>query len=166
MKLAVARIGRPHGIKGEVTIETLTDFPEERFFPGATLECDAPSHTSLNVTQVRVHQGRWMLRFNGIDDRNGAERLRNARLFAEVAVDQANDEDGYHIEQLRGMRVVTLDDKEIGIVAGVLNNPGQDLLEVTTSAGERLIPMVHEFIHEINVESGEIRVELPEGLLE
>lgn len=107
-----------------------------------------------------------MLRFNGIEDRNGAERLRNARLFAEVAVDQANDEDGYHIEQLRGMRVVTLDNKEIGIVSGVLNNPGQDLLEVTTSSGERLIPMVHEFIHEINLESGEIRVELPEGLLE
>lgn len=165
MKLAVARIGRPHGIKGEVTIEILTDLPEERFYPGATLECDAPWHATLDITQVRVHQGRWMLRFAGIDDRNEAERLRNARLFAEVAVDESDD-DGYHIEQLRGMRVVTLDDKEIGIVSGILNNPGQDLLEVTTPIGERLIPMVHEFIHEIDLQEGKIRVALPEGLLE
>ncbi len=57
MRLAVARIGRPHGIKGEVTIEALTDRPEERFVAGNTLECDSPLHQALEISRVRVHQG-------------------------------------------------------------------------------------------------------------
>jgi 16S rRNA processing protein RimM len=167
MRLAVARIGRPHGIKGEVTIETLTDRPEERFVEGFTLECDSPLHQVLEISRVRVHQGVWMLTFNQIVDRNEAERLRNSRLYAEVDLDQSVDEDeSYHVEQLKGMKVQGIDGLEIGIVIDVENLPGQDLLKVETAKGERLIPMVQQFVEEINLNERRIVVRVPDGLVD
>jgi 16S rRNA processing protein RimM len=167
MRLAIARIGRPHGIKGEVTIEALTDRPEERFVAGHTLECDSPLHQELEIARVRVHQGIWMLTFNQIVDRNEAERLRNSRLYAEVDLDQSVDEDeSYHVEQLKGMKVQGVDGREIGFVIDVENLPGQDLLKVETVKGERLIPMVQQFIEEIDLVGGRIVVRLPDGLVD
>ena len=167
MRLAVARIGRPHGIKGEVTIEALTDRPGERFVAGNTLECDSPRHQALEISRVRVHQGVWMLTFNQIVDRNEAERLRNSRLYAEVDLDQSVDEDeSYHVEQLKGMKVQGIDGLEIGIVIDVENLPGQDLLKVETAKGERLIPMVQQFVEEINLNERRIVVRVPDGLVD
>jgi 16S rRNA processing protein RimM len=167
MRLAIARIGRPHGIKGEVTIEALTDRPEERFVAGHTLECDSPLHQELEIARVRVHQGIWMLTFNQIVDRNEAERLRNSRLYAEVDLDQSVEEDeSYHVEQLKGMKVQGIDGLEIGIVVDVENLPGQDLLKVETVKGERLIPMVQQFIEEIDLKERRIVVRLPDGLVD
>lgn len=167
MRLAVARIGRPHGIKGEVTIENLTDRPEERFVEGSTLECDSPLHQMLEISRVRVHQGTWMLTFTQVADRNEAERLRNSRLYADVDLDQTVEEDeSYHIEQLRGLKVQGIDGREIGVVIDVENLPGQDLLKVETVRGERLIPMVQQFIEEIDLIQGHIVVRLPDGLVD
>lgn len=166
MRLAVARIGRPHGVKGEATIETFTDTPEERFFPGARLECDAPSHPILEVIKVRTHQGRWMLTFAEVTDRSAVERLRNFRLYCDVEIKDQSDVDSYHVEALRGLKVVDIDEAVIGTVMAVRHLPGQDLLAVENQDGEYLIPMVHEFITEIDIDQGLIRVNLPEGLVE
>lgn len=166
MRLAVARIGRPHGVKGEVTVETLTDSPEERFFVGAKFDSDSPEHQVLEVSRVRIHQGRWMLTFNEIADRSAAERLRNHRLYSEVDIDESEDEDSYHVEQLRGLRVVDRDGVEIGLVVGVSHLPGQDLLRFESDGGEHLLPMVHEFIEEVDLAGGRIIVTLPEGLMD
>jgi len=167
MRLAVARIGRPHGIKGEVTVETLTDRPQERFLEGVTLECDSALHKSLEISRVRVHQGIWMLTFAQVSDRSEAERLRNSRLYAEVDVDEVeSDEESYHVEQLKGLKVESTSGHEIGLVIEVENLPGQDLLKVETVKGERLIPMVQQFIEEIDLERGRIVVNVPEGLVD
>lgn len=167
MRLAVARIGRPHGIKGEVTVETLTDRPQERFLEGVTLECDSAPYKSLEISRVRVHQGIWMLTFAQVSDRSEAERLRNSRLYAEVDVDEVeSDEESYHVEQLKGLKVESTSGQEIGLVIEVENLPGQDLLKVETAKGERLIPMVQQFIEEIDLERGRIVVNVPEGLVD
>ena len=166
MKLAVARIGRPHGVKGEVTVETLTDLPEERFFVGAKLECDAANHRQLEVTRVRVHQGRWMLTFAQIADRTSAERLRNHRLYSEIEIDESDEEGSYHVEQLRGLRVVDLQGIELGIVTGVSHLPGQDVLHFEKDSGEHMLPMVHDFIEEVDLAGGRIIVKPPEGLMD
>ncbi len=167
MRLAVARIGRPHGIKGEVTVETLTDRPQERFLEGVTLECDSALHKSLEISRVRVHQGIWMLTFAQVSDRSEAERLRNSRLYAEVDVDEVDsDEESHHVEQLKGLKVESTSGQEIGLVIEVENLPGQDLLKVETAKGERLIPMVQQFIEEIDLERGRIVVNVPEGLVD
>ena len=175
MRLPVARIGRPHGIKGEVTIETLTDRPEERFVEGLTLECDSSLYHSLEISRVRVHQGRWMLTFAQIPNRSEAEQLRNSRLYAEVDINEGrssagksagDDEETYHIQQLKGLKVQSFDGQEIGMVLDVESLPGQDLLKIATANGERLIPMVQQFIEEVDLEGSLIVVRLPDGLVD
>ena len=84
MQLVVARIGRAHGIKGEVTVEVRTDEPELRLGPGAVLATDPASAGPLTIETGRVHSGRLLLRFEGVRDRNAAEALRNTLLIAEV----------------------------------------------------------------------------------
>lgn len=109
-----------------------------------------------------------MLTFNEIKDRTMAERLRNSRLYSEIDIDEeVGDEDSiFHIEELRGLQVIDLDGAVIGSVTGVQNLPGQDLLEIETPRGQRLIPMVHQFIREINIEAERITVEIPDGLVD
>lgn len=166
MRLAVARIGRPHGIKGEATIELLTDRPDQRLEDGALLSSDSPRHPTLEVVGSRLHQGIWLLRFKDIDDRNSIERLRGVRLYADVDIDEVEEEGSYHVEQLIQMLVKRVDGKEIGRVNGVLNLPGQDLLEVETAMGPKLIPLVTEFIKEVDLKGKVIVVEVPEGLVD
>jgi len=72
VQLVVARIGRAHGIKGQVSVEVRTDEPELRLAPGAVLATDPASAGPLTVAEGRVHSGRLLLRFVGVDDRNGA----------------------------------------------------------------------------------------------
>lgn len=167
MKLAIARIGRPHGVKGEVTIEVLTDLPDERFFIGAVLESDSSRYPTLEICRVRIHQGIWMLTFNEITDRTMAEQVRNSRVYADVDIhEEVDDGSSFHVEELRGMTVFHHDGTLIGSVLEVQNLPGQDLLEIETSRGVRLIPMVHQFIKEIDTEEKKITVEIPEGLVD
>jgi len=166
MRLAVARIGRPHGIKGEATVEAYTDQPERRFAIGNVVESDATGFPTLEISSARIHKGIWLLGFTGIVDRNTIESLRGSRLFAEVEVDEEGEEGSYHVEQLIDLHVVRADGSLIGVVTGVLNHPGQDLLEVDTKSGSRLIPLVSEFILDVDLDSKRITVELPEGLVD
>ena len=166
MRLAVARIGRPHGIKGEATVEVLTDRPDERFHDGALLESDNPSFPTLEIAGSRLHQGIWLLRFKGIDDRTAVERLRGVRLYADIVIDEEQDDGSYHFEQLTGMLVKRSDGRSIGQVINVLDLPGQDLLEVATEDGPKLIPLVSEFIKEVDLVQNVILVDVPEGLVD
>src|SRR3954471_3954797 len=84
MQLVVGRIGRAHGIKGEVSVEVRTDEPELRLAPGAVLATDPAAAGPLNIATGGVHSGRLMLRFEGVADRTAAEALRNTLLIAEV----------------------------------------------------------------------------------
>ena len=166
VRLAIARIGRPHGIKGEATVELLTDRPETRLAVGNVLECDAEGVKSLEIANTRIHKGIWLLLFKGIEDRNGAERLRGSRLYSDVELEEPNEDGSYHDEQLVGLKVRSTDERKVGTVTGVSHLPGQDLLEVDTPRGSRLVPLVAQFIVDVDLESGTIWVDLPEGLVE
>ena len=80
MEVVVARIGRPHGIKGEVSVEVRTDEPERRLGPGVTVRTDPATAGPLTITTGRVHSGRLLLTFEGVTDRSGAESLRGVLL--------------------------------------------------------------------------------------
>ena len=88
MEVVVGRIGRPQGVRGEVTVEVRTDEPELRLGPGAVLATDPASAGPLTIETGRVHSGRLLLRFAGVHDRTGAEALRNTLLIADVDPDQ------------------------------------------------------------------------------
>ena len=157
MRLLVGRIGRAHGILGEATIEVRTDEPDRRFAIGAVVQTD--THGELTITSGRVHNGILLLGFNGITDRNGIEKLRNTLLYADVDINEENDdEDEYHVMQLIGCQAVLESGEAFGEVTDVINLPGQDLLAIKTSNGEQLIPFVHQLVPTVDVANKKVVV--------
>lgn len=157
MRLLVGRIGRAHGILGEATIEVRTDEPDRRFAIGATVQTD--THGELTITSGRVHNGILLLGFNGITDRNGIEKLRNTLLYADVDINEENDdEDEYHVMQLIGCQAVLESGEAFGEVTDVINLPGQDLLAIKTEQGEQLIPFVHQLVPTVDIANKKVVV--------
>lgn len=168
MQLVVGRIGRAHGIKGEVSVEVRTDEPELRLAPGAVLATDPASTGPLTIATGRVHSGRLMLRFEGVSDRNGAEALRNTLLIAEVDPEERPDDpEEFYDHQLIDLDVVTRDGRTVGRIAEITHLPYQDLLVVTRpEGGEVLIPFVTEIVPEIDLDEQRAVVDPPPGLLD
>ena len=161
MKLNVGRIGKAHGILGEATIEVRTDETEDRFAIGAVLETD--SHGELTVVSARVHNGILLLGFQGIEDRNSIEALRNELLYAEVDIQAPGiDEDDYHVLQLVGCTAYLVDGDEFGVVTDVLNLPGQDVLAIKSADGEVLIPFVRQLVPVVDVKAKRMTVIPPD----
>ncbi|MFI0722513.1 ribosome maturation factor RimM [Streptomyces sp. NPDC021224] len=168
MQLVVGRIGRAHGIKGEVSVEVRTDEPELRLAPGAVLATDPAAAGPLTIATGRVHSGRLMLRFEGVSDRNGAEALRNTLLIAEVDPEETpEDPEEFYDHQLIDLDVVTTDGREIGRISEISHLPYQDLLVVARPDGsEVLVPFVAEIVPEIDLEEQRAVIDPPPGLLD
>ena len=168
MQLVVARIGRAHGIKGEVTVEVRTDEPELRLGPGAVLATDPASAGPLTIETGRVHSGRLLLRFEGVRDRTGAEALRNTLLIAEVDPEELpEDPDEYYDHQLIDLDVVTADGTEVGRITEISHLPSQDLFIVERPDGsEVMIPFVEEIVTEIDLEEQRAVIDPPPGLID
>ncbi|POX63816.1 ribosome maturation factor RimM [Streptomyces sp. Ru62] len=168
MQLVVARIGRAHGIKGEVTVEVRTDEPELRLAPGAVLATDPASAGPLTIETGRVHSGRLLLRFAGVSDRNAAEALRNTLLIAEVDPEELPEgEDEYYDHQLIDLDVVTEDGTEVGRITEISHLPTQDLFIVERPDGtEVLIPFVEEIVTEIDLAEQKAVIAPPPGLID
>jgi 16S rRNA processing protein RimM len=168
VQLVVARIGRAHGIKGEVTVEVRTDEPEVRLAPGAVLATDPASAGPLTIESGRVHSGRLLLRFAGVGDRTAAEALRNTLLIAEVDPEETpEDPDEYYDHQLIDLDVVTRDGTPVGRIEEISHLPYQDLLVVRkTDGGEVLVPFVGEIVPEIDLAAQRAVIDPPPGLLD
>ncbi|MEU4035804.1 ribosome maturation factor RimM [Streptomyces collinus] len=168
MQLVVARIGRAHGIKGEVTVEVRTDEPELRLAPGAVLATEPASTGPLTIETGRVHSGRLLLRFAGVSDRSGAEALRNTLLIAEIDPDELPEgEDEYYDHQLMDLDVVTEDGTEVGRITEISHLPSQDLFIVERPDGtEVMIPFVEEIVTEIDLEEQRAVIAPPPGLID
>ncbi|MFI9275345.1 ribosome maturation factor RimM [Kitasatospora sp. NPDC052896] len=168
MQLVVGRIGRAHGIRGDVSVEVRTDEPELRLAPGAVLLTDPASAGPLTVESGKVHSGRLLLRFEGVKDRNAAEALRNTILIAEVDPDELpEEEDEYYDHQLIGLDVVLLDGTPVGELTEVVHLPYQDLLTVTKPDGtEVLIPFVARIVPTIDLENQRAVIDPPGGLID
>ncbi|MHC3471847.1 ribosome maturation factor RimM [Streptomyces sp. 7R007] len=168
MQLVVARVGRAHGIKGEVTVEVRTDEPELRLAPGAVLATDPASVGPLTIETGRVHSGRLLLRFEGVRDRTAAEALRNTLLIAEVDPDELpEEEDEYYDHQLIDLDVVTEDGVEVGRITEISHLPSQDLFIVERPDGsEVMIPFVGEIVTEIDLEEQRAVISPPPGLID
>ncbi|MFJ5710884.1 ribosome maturation factor RimM [Streptomyces sp. NPDC093105] len=168
MQLVVARIGRAHGIRGDVTVEVRTDEPELRLGPGAVLLTDPPSAGPLTVESGKVHSGRLLLRFEGVRDRNAAEALRNTLLIAEVdPAELPEEEDEYYDHQLVDLDVVLADGTEVGVITEISHLPSQDLFIVERPDGtELMIPFVEQIVTEIDLENQRAVIDPPPGLID
>ncbi|WP_270888608.1 ribosome maturation factor RimM [Pedococcus sp. 5OH_020] len=171
-QLLVARIGKPHGLRGEVTVQTHTDDPERRFVAGTVFATQAVAGSgvprALTLRTARQHRAIWLLGFDEVPDRTGAESLRGTRLLVDVAeVTEPADDDGYYEDELVGLSVVTVDGDAVGEVTGLETGTAQDLLVVRLSSGaEALVPFVTAIVPEVDVEGGRVVIDPPTGLLE
>jgi 16S rRNA processing protein RimM len=167
VQLVVGRIGRPHGVRGEVTVEVRTDDPDQRFAPGMTLATDPAAAGPLTVEEARWHKGILLLALAGVDDRDAAEALRGTMLVIDSAqIAPSDDPDEFHDYHLIGLAVVTTDGTRVGEVTDVLHH-GQDLLVVHRPSGdEAYVPFVKALVPEIDLDKGVLVVDAPPGLFD
>jgi len=164
MQLTVARIGRAHGLRGDVALDLRTDAPEERLAVGQVLRTEPASAGPLTVTGARVQQGRWYVTFAGISDRTAAEALAGVELV--VDEDASDEDDAWYPHELAGLRAEHVDGRVLGTVAGVEHLPAHDVLVVVEPSGARsLVPFVRAIVPVVDVAGGRVVLDPPGGLL-
>ena len=163
MQLVVGRIGRAHGVLGEATIDVQTDDPDLRFKVGSKLTLDTGQE--LTIKSSRWHNQILLLGFEGVNDRNQIEALRDQLISSQVDL-SALAPGEYHYQQLIGCQVYLQNNELVGQVSEVVKLPGQDLLSVDKNGSQVLIPMVKQIIISIDVLEKKIVVNPPEGLLD
>jgi 16S rRNA processing protein RimM len=185
MQLVVGRVGRPHGIRGEVTVQVHTDDPGLRFAAGAVLATDPASRGPLTIRSSRWHSGRLLIAFDGYADRGSAEELRGTLLVMDSAEAGPAGPEEFRDHELIGLHVVTVAGEPVGVVTDVLHY-GQDLLVVGPAAGppgralgasappgpaggghgQILVPFVAAIVPEVDVGNGRVVIDPPPGLLD
>ncbi|MDQ3763852.1 MAG: ribosome maturation factor RimM [Actinomycetota bacterium] len=161
----VGRIGRPHGLRGEVTVQVRTDSPEQRFAVGAQLH--GGTGRTLTVETVRPHGAALLVRFAGVADRDVAAELCGLTLTVEVAeLPDLDDPDEFYDHQLEGLTAVGPDGTALGAVRAVVHAPASDLLVVETDHGEALVPFVRAIVPEVDLVGGRVVLDPPAGLLD
>jgi 16S rRNA processing protein RimM len=192
MRLTVGRVGRPHGIRGEVIVGVRTDEPDLRFAAGAVLDVErtlpGPGRAGeggvgdgqLTVASARWHSGQLLVAFAGITDRTTAGELTGSWLSVDSSqLPESTDPDEFRDHELIGLSVRTSAGDAVGVVADVLHY-GQDLLVVRRDgdqdgdqdgdrdagkAGEYLVPFVKAIVPEVDVSAGVLVIDPPPGLL-
>lgn len=160
----MARVGKPFGVRGEMTVQLFTDVPEERLVTGAQLSFDDQGTRLTTVTGARRSGARWVLALAGIEDRDQAEAARGEQLYAPVAEVPPGQVDEWFDWQLVGLPVVDPHGVPIGEVTGVEHPPAQDLLVVTTPDGLiARVPLVSQIVTGVTDE--QITVDAPGGLI-
>ena len=168
--IAVARIARPQGRRGEVAAEILSDFPER--FSGLKMVFLAEPGGLPEPAQVDdawPHKGRIILKFAGVDSISDAELLRGREVLIPRSERAPLGEHQYWVSDLEGCRVVVERNgtmAEVGRVVGVDSAAGADVLRVESARGEVLIPLAQEICTRIDTESKVILINPPEDLLE
>jgi 16S rRNA processing protein RimM len=166
MQVTVGRIGRPHGIRGDVVVGVRTDEPELRFAVGSRLDTDRADVGPLTVAAVRWQSGELIVRFRGIRDRTSAGELRGTWLSVDSGtLAPTGDPDEFRDHELVGLCVRTVDGAEVGVVEDVLHH-GQDTLIVRAASREILVPFVKAIVTSVDVEAGVLVIDPPPGLLD
>jgi 16S rRNA processing protein RimM len=170
--VVVGRIGRPHGVRGLVTVEVRTDDPDLRFVPGAVLVTDPPQRGPLTVVDKRWHSGTLLLQLAGPDGavygtREDVDTLRNTRLLVAVSdLPELDDPDSYYDHELVGLAAQLPDGSPLGEVTAVRHEGAELLVVRRTDGGEVLVPFVKAIVPTVDVAAGHLVVDPPEGLLE
>ena len=175
MRVIVGRIGRPHGIRGEVVVGVRTDEPDLRFAVGASLDAGPTAAGETAPTQIlrvdgkRWHSGQLLIAFAGITDRTAAGELTGSWLSVDSSqLPPPPDPDEFRDHELIGLSVRTSAGQAVGVVTDVLHH-GQDLLVVRRAADqgeEYLIPFVKAIVPEVDVAAGVLVIDPPPGLLD
>lgn len=161
-KIQIGTIVNAVGIKGEVKVYSYSD-QKERYERLAFVRL---SDGEYKIEKVRYSKELIILKLSGIDDRNAAERLKGQGIFITEAELEDLPQDTYYVRDLIGLSVIDGEGNVLGRLCDVIKNQAQDLYEVEDCDLRKFwIPAVEEFVKEINLDQGFVKVELIEGLL-
>ena len=164
MELVVARIGRAHGLRGEVALEVRTDDPDRRLGIGAVLRTAPAAAGPLRIESARRHSGQLLVKFVQVPDRTAAEALRGTELVVEA--DESDEDGAWYPHELAGLQARGVDGAVLGEITGVEHLPAQDALVLREPDGTRtLVPFVAAFVPEVDVAGGFVVLDPPGGLL-
>lgn len=161
--IAVGRVVRPHGVRGELRAELLTDYPE-RLTTHPVLYL-GPDLQPYPVESVRFHKGAALLQLTGCTDRNAAEELRGQLIQIPMQEAIPLEEEEYYHFQMIGVEVFTEEGERLGRVAEVIDTKANDVYVVRGPRGELLIPAIEEVVQELDVEGRRMVVHILPGLL-
>jgi 16S rRNA processing protein RimM len=165
--LLVGRIGRVHGMRGQVSVTPLGNDPG-RMAPGRELWFQKTGEPSrlLRVASNTPHAKRFLVRFDGVDSREDAERLAGGDLL--IAFDPDDLAPGqYYPHQLEGLEVFTVGGDAVGRVVGVVFGPGREFLEVQAAGGKTvLVPFHGDIVKEVDLTGRCVKIDPPAGLLD
>ena len=162
--IAIGRIARPHGLRGEVAVQVLTDFPGRFDMATVVYLGDALDAEAWQINATRWHKDRVLITFKGCEDRTTAERLRG--LLVQIPIEEAMPlpEDEYYPHQLIGLDVKTVDGEELGRLSEILFTKANDVYVVVGQRGEILLPAIADVIDGVDLDAGQMVVRLMEGL--
>lgn len=164
MRVVVGRVGKAHGVRGEVAVALLTDDPEVRFASGSSLYTGETGQQQLTVARSHWHAGRLLVSFEGAADRTAAEALTGTLLYRDDS-DRVEEDGAWYDHDLIGCQVLCAG-TVVGSVVDVLHLPAQDTLEVEVDGvGTRLVPLVEALVPVIDVGARRIEVADIPGLL-
>ncbi|HZD99642.1 MAG TPA: ribosome maturation factor RimM [Micromonosporaceae bacterium] len=194
MQLVIGSIVRAHGVRGEVVVAVTTDEPQDRYVVGSVLETDPATAGPLTIEGLRVHTSsgvdRLLVAFEGIEDRDAAERLRGVKLLIDADdIEPSDDPDEFHDFQLIGLAVhvgeapaagaktaagasagrapAAAEGERIGEIVRVDHGPGADMLVVARPDGRQtLVPFVTAIVPTVDIAAGRVVITPPDGLLD
>ena len=163
--LAIGQITKPHGVRGEVSVVVLTDFPERFTSMETVLVGDEDEADELQVASVRWNNDRVLMRFEEISDRTMAETLRG--LYLLIPIEAAKPlSDGLHYSfQLIGLTVISDEGEQLGVLTDILETGVHDVYVVKGDQGEILLPNTDEVIRSVDLAAQEMHVHLIPGLI-
>ena len=169
-QLRVGRLTKAHGLKGAIKLELYTDEPERRFVPGAVFTLQVPTGSvwhgkTLELDELKWYNGHPVAFFKDVPDRTVAESLVKAILWVDHDPAEPSDDNAWYDHQLVGLTVLR-DGVAVGTVSAIDHLPAQDLLTVTTAAGEVLVPFVTAIVPTVDIAAGTLTVTPPPGLFE
>ena len=164
-RIVVGRIGRAHGLAGELYVRSESDAPD-RFRAGAVFVTDEASPRQLEIRSSRRHNERLLVTFAGISDRSGAESLRDVALTIGADDRRQLADDEFWPDELIGLAVRDVAGEAVGMVTGVDTGGPQDRLIVQSDDGrEAIVPFVRDLVPEVDIRRGWVVIDFVEGLL-
>ena len=167
MDVVVGRLGRPHGVHGEISVEVRTDDPENRFAIGAKITLKETNQV-LTVAATRWHLSRLLIKFDEIQDRTQVDKVRGKLLVVEVDPSQTPTGNNEFYEfQLIDLEVFNQKNEKLGVVKEVLPGSAQALIVVKTPENkEVMVPFVNQLVPEVDIRNKRIVMNPPSGLFD
>ncbi len=162
-RILIGEIATAHGIKGFVKVRSFVD--DEELLEGDAVFTKETGDKTIKITLKNALKGDWVAEVKGVADRNEAERLRGTKLYIDRDAMPETDDGEYYIEDLKGLRVVDKDGKEIGTVLSIENFGASDLIDIKPESGASFyIPFTDDTVLDVDFESGAITIEMPETI--